>query len=388
MPLNRINLKSIYFTLLGLAGRDRSYINEIHNRRLLIVLNLHKISPRSNYYWPSLDPSIFEDLLVFLKDNFNVTLFRDLHKAPDDRASVILSFEDGYYDFIEYAMPLLSKHNVAANLNVIPSCVESGQAPWNVQLYDFLSAAPRRLIDEIKVPGFTERLRGGDRHSKLQFGLSISRFLKNRSYSGREALWGNIADVMSKIEHQKLTRMMSREDVLTASKHHEVGVHSFSHESMGYEDNDFFLKDLRGCTAYFENVLRLPLDIYAFPNGSYRDEQIALLENEGIKHILLVSERFSHRQRNVHTRFTVYGDSLAEAKFLSLGYKDRGALAAGSNRPQENPSQSQETGHNGSQERSMTSTSGDGMIDIASSQTQAKAAVRSSGQLSPFNRLP
>ena len=56
-----------------------------------------------------------------------------------------------------------------------------------------------------------------------------------------------------------------------------IGAHSFSHESMGYESDSFFRADLMQCRNFFEQQLRLPLDAYAFPNGSYRPEQIQAL---------------------------------------------------------------------------------------------------------------
>jgi peptidoglycan/xylan/chitin deacetylase (PgdA/CDA1 family) len=320
------DLKNLFYLLLRLARADARLLEKIRRQKPLVVLNLHQVSPHTNHFWPPLHPRVFDDLLKFLRPHFHLTTFRDLAHVPEDKPALILSFDDGYYNFVEYAMPVLDKYGAPANMNVIPSCAESGLPPWNVQLYDFLNVAPRRLVNEINLPGFSQRLEGDDGDSKVRYGLGISRFLKNRSRRERAELWGHVASVMERAGELKFTRMMSAGEIREASGRHEIGVHSFSHESMGFEDNDFFLDDLRRCFTYFQETLRLPLDIYAFPNGSYRDEHIPLLEAEGLKHFLLVDERFADRDRNVYPRFTMYGETALEARFLALGYKARKSI--------------------------------------------------------------
>ncbi len=324
--IGRRQLKGAYFNLMRLMRRDARLLRQIRERDFLVIMNLHQISPHSNPYWPALRPHIFEDLLLFVKKHFRVVLFRDLEAAAATPASgkplAILSFDDGYYDFIEYAVPLLDKHKLTANMNVIPACVESGQAMWNVQLYDFLNAAPRKLINEIRLPDFGGKLADDGEQAKVQYGLKISRYLKNRPHRERETLWQKLTPLMQKNNFPQ-TRMMTRSEVLQIAARHEVGVHSFSHESMEFESEDFFARDLERCRAYFQHTLRLPLEIYAFPNGSFRPRQIEILRQNGIRHALLVGEDYAQSRLDVFPRFTIYGDSPAEVRLRAIGF-DRG----------------------------------------------------------------
>jgi peptidoglycan/xylan/chitin deacetylase (PgdA/CDA1 family) len=315
------SLKALYFVLLKLAQQDKRLLRQIKQSDHLVILNLHQISPHNNPFWPPLSPDIFEDLLIFLKRHFQVLLFENLDAAANDKPKAVLSFDDGYYNFMEYAMPLLAKHGMAANLNVIPACVESGLPPWNVQLYDFLNAAPRSLINELRLPGFNYLLESDGFDRKVQYGLKISSFMKNRPRREREELWREIVPVMAKAKF-KSTRMMSVTEIKQASMH-EIGAHSFSHESMAYEDEQFFCNDVEACIAYFQNVLNLPLTIYAFPNGSYRPKQINVLHQKGIKHVLLVDEKYATCAAPVYPRFTIYGLTRLEARFQALGYNNK-----------------------------------------------------------------
>ena len=315
----REKLKGVYFLIQKLLRKDARLLEKIRREDLLVVLNLHQVSPQQNPFWSPLHPQIFEDLLVFLKEIFEVVLFRDLQSAGSKKPKAILSFDDGYYNFIEYAAPLLEKHELRANMNVIPSCVESGEPMWNIKLYDFLNSAPKSLIDEINLPGFDYRLKDESYAGKVQYGLKISRFLKNRPRREREEFWGEIESAMRKAEF-RLTRMMNAEEIRQIAGIHEIGVHSFSHESMEFEENGFFEDDLQKCLKYFDEKLALPLDIYAFPNGSFRPEQIEILRGYGIKYKLLVGEDYAKAGTDVFPRLTIYGSAKLENRFQALGF--------------------------------------------------------------------
>lgn len=311
-------LKHLCLSGLDFAGIHKLLISRNLSKNKVSILNFHQISPYENHFWPPLKPDVFDKLLAFLKQHFDIRLFSELSIPAKDKPIAIISFDDGYYDFVEFALPILEKHDIRVNMNIIPSCVKSGVPIWNVLLYDFLQTASIGLVNEIKLPRFGENLFGDSPSAKLSYGLKVSNFLKNRAKAERAELWLEIERVMAKHEFKK-TKMMSLEDVLDISKKHEVGVHSFSHESMGYEDDEFFQADLSKCFEYFDKKLSLPMDIYAFPNGSYRPEQIDLLLQKGIKRILLVDEDFASVNENVFRRFTMYGPSYIEAKFQALG---------------------------------------------------------------------
>ncbi|MBI3011633.1 MAG: polysaccharide deacetylase family protein [Candidatus Omnitrophica bacterium] len=326
MVIPRAWAKHLYFTLLAAAGMEGRLLHRIGRQNPLIVLNLHRISPHPNPFWPPLSPVLFEELVVFLKRHFHVSTFSDRTPPDRQRPRAILSFDDGYYDFVEYAMPLLKKHGLPANQNIIPACVQSGRPPWTVQLSDFLNTAPRRLINDIRVEGFADRLRGEDPDHKLRYGLALTRFLKGRSRQACEPLWEALKAVMAKVDGgAHTTRMMSLEDVRQAAEEHEIGVHAFSHDSMAFETNEFFLEDLANCRAFFAQQLQMPMSIYAFPNSSYRPEQLALLRKAGVQHILLVEERLARWGEGVYPRLTIHGESGIETRFRALGYRARWA---------------------------------------------------------------
>jgi peptidoglycan/xylan/chitin deacetylase (PgdA/CDA1 family) len=264
--LQRRYLKRLYFSLLVLTGRRARLLRDIQSKDVIVVLNLRRVSPERN----PLDPRVFEQLLVFLKRHFQLTTFSGCSPLRGSKPNLILSFNDGYYDFIEFAMPLLALHGPPPNQNLIVSCVQDGLPPWQNRIYDFLNSAPRSLINEIQLPGFKARLESEDPDNKVAYGLALSRILKRRSRADREFVWRSIEKVMERAAGVKSTRMMSLSDVRDAARWHEIGAHSFAHDSMAFETISFFNEDLRACRRFFEESLGLPPSISAYPNGSYR----------------------------------------------------------------------------------------------------------------------
>jgi peptidoglycan/xylan/chitin deacetylase (PgdA/CDA1 family) len=320
---SRSTLKALYFPALRLLGRERALLERLRSSPALVVLNLHQVSPHRNPFWPALQPTAFDALLRFLVRHFHVTSLDELPMAPPDTPAAILSFDDGYQSFMEHALPLLEKYGLRANQNVIPECVESGRAPWNVELYDRLEAAPVSVLRELRLPGFQASLAGDGADEKTRYGVALSRYLKLRPRDERLPLLHEVGRVLGQVAPARRTRMMTRDDVRQVGQRHDIGAHSFAHDSMEFESEEFFEQDTLRCMTYFADALDLPLETYAFPNGSHRDSQVASLQSKGIRNVLLVEERIADRRVHdgVFPRLTISAEGPVEARFQAMGYR-------------------------------------------------------------------
>lgn len=304
-------MREVAFRALGSRLRVAFRIHRLARCNCRTVLNLHRVCEPDGSSYAPLHPKIFAELLVFLLQNFEITTFDSEVQSSLGRPQIILSFDDGYKDFVEVAAPLLNRYGVRCNHNLIPACLESGLAPLNVLAQDFVGKAPKRLMLSLRVPGFTIDERPG-------LAGRLSAFLKNRSQVEQRALADVLLPQFFSWDAFRPTPMMNVKEARQLAGEHELGAHSWSHASMEFETEDYLREDVRRCQAFFQEKLNSTVNVYAFPNGSYAPGQIDLVEKLGIRHVLLVGESFDVHPRH-HQRLTFHANGAAEMRFRATG---------------------------------------------------------------------
>ena len=117
--------KAVIFPVLGSAQLLRRRLDRVRAAGVTTVLNLHRVAPVDGSSYAPLAPALFEDLLAFVTREFSVVTFSELGETSS-KPKLVLSFDDGYRDFVTHAVPAMKRHGVRANQNIIPRCVETG----------------------------------------------------------------------------------------------------------------------------------------------------------------------------------------------------------------------------------------------------------------------
>jgi peptidoglycan/xylan/chitin deacetylase (PgdA/CDA1 family) len=303
-------LKRCLFLALGSGFVVGRRVSAINRRNRLTILNLHRVHRNSSGNYIGLDISLFSALVEFLAINFSLITFGEIDQVSK-KPRLILSFDDGYKDFFEIVVPILAHYGVKANQNIIPECIETKMPPLNVICGDFIHQAPIQIIKYLNIPGFNNL-------SDDRLGFRLSVFIKNKPYIEQRRFADILLPQFFDWHGFRPTPMMGREEVKQVALIHEVGCHSYSHASMAHESNEYLAHDLVRCNQYFDELLGRSILIYAFPNGSYRSEQIEIVAESGVKHILLVGDDFAD-EKSPHRRFTFSANTLSEARFKALG---------------------------------------------------------------------
>jgi peptidoglycan/xylan/chitin deacetylase (PgdA/CDA1 family) len=320
-------LRDSAFRLLQSDVAAAFKLHSIRSNGLLPILNFHRISDRDvGSGYTSMTPALFDEAIVWLGERFELTLFGELPELRRSRKPpLIISFDDGYKDFIETVVPILEKRRVRVNQNIIPAVVESGLPPMNVLVQDFIAGAPASLLREIRLPG----LPGGvDPEQRQKACLAVSAAIKSKPMSQQRALYASLKTEMARFDSFRPTPMMSTEDLRQIASVHELGAHSYEHASMASEGDDYLSADATKCKEYFSGQLGQDVTIYAFPNGSWKSHQAELLRGFGFKHVLLVGEDYSRPDAWLHPRFTIHGQNAAEVRARALGWIRRHTHAA------------------------------------------------------------
>ena len=310
-------VKRVVFSVLGsdiLLGRR---LRQLAQCDALTILNLHRVDDHEGSAYGAMKPALFEDLVCWLKGNFRIVTFADLVALPPDgKPPLILSFDDGYKDFVEIVVPILARYRIRANQNVIPASIESGLPPMNVVLQDFIGMAPVALLQEMTVPGFAG---GFDIKDRVRYGNRASAAFKCKPIAEQKTIFAKLEQSFLRFDAFRTTPMMTLDEVRQIAVEHEIGAHSFEHASMAAETDEYLQDDLGRCRMYFNQRLGLRSKIYTFPNGSCRPGQANRVLSSGFEHVLLVGNNRSTVTAQCHHRFGLHTQTLPEAKFRALG---------------------------------------------------------------------
>lgn len=305
----RETAKAVVFVALTNGPWLRRRLDAVRRAGVTTILNLHRVAEDDGSDYRPLKPSLFDELLTFAKREFAVVTINQLGDTAS-KPKLVLSFDDGYRDFVTTTVPILEKHRLRANQNIIPRCVETGLPPLNVVAQDFVGRAPKELVARLEVEGFSAPL---DYH----YGHRLSYFLKMRPQAEQDRIAADLIPQFHRWESFRPTPMMTLEEVRGLNGH-ELGAHSFAHSSMEFETDEFLDSDVERCARFFEKELDRPMTIYAFPNGSCRAGQAERVLGKGVDHVLLVGEQFDRGSR-IHNRFTFDGRSAFEMRYKALG---------------------------------------------------------------------
>ena len=304
-------MKQLIYGTMGTHFRVRRRLRAMQSKGRYAVLNLHRVAPADGSAYRPLEPSLFRALMSEISRRCRIATFEDVDSDRSDRPTVVLSFDDGYSDFVEYAMPIMAEFDIRSNINLIPECIESREPPFNVMVQDYLGkTSPEKLGQLLEGIGGLDTTLPPAR---------LSAQIKFRPIAEQKGIRDLVHDRMLNTTGFQPTRMMSRRDVEEAARTHEIGAHSMEHASMEAGPDEYVRTDARQCREYFRTLLGEACDVYAFPNGSARPEQVEAVIAEGYSKALLVGGRFASFGDEVVPRFNFAARSVAEARFRLSG---------------------------------------------------------------------
>ena len=119
--------------------------HRVRNRETLTVVMFHRVLSSSDPRWESADPDwtvsddVFAACLRFFRRNYNVVRLEDLLGSLHDgrllpARSLLITFDDGYADNEEYALPILRRYRLPAALFMYSDAIGSRIRPWAEEL--------------------------------------------------------------------------------------------------------------------------------------------------------------------------------------------------------------------------------------------------------------
>ena len=209
--------------------------------------------------------------------------------------AVAVTFDDGFADNYEVALPILSRYGVPATFYIMVEAVENGTLPWYCRIRFAFNTTkksswtyaetkrtyPLGTPDERRAAMPVAWDRGAALAGRAQAGDS-SRVLKGRWRSTRSA---------AKAKHGL---MMDWEQVRALKKAgHTIGGHTLSHPNVAQVSEADARTEIAGCKQRLEEKLGAPVEHFSYPhpalNPHWSSQTLGITREAGFKSAVLTT---------------------------------------------------------------------------------------------------
>lgn len=258
----------------------------------ITILSLHRISPERDVFFDPIDPIVFKQLLGYIKKHYEVISFNEipLCQNKSKKPLLILSFDDGYYDFYEYALPVLRSHDLVSNHNIVNTCASFNTVIWTQRFNYLFSFAKNENVDlVIEIYGKTYK-RSDFQNNWLLFNLEMFKRLLKLPEIVRIEIIDNLEN---KYSVKASYRMMNWDEIYDCSKNNvEIGSHTYSHDVLStIDDRSVLIKEIHGSKKEIEEKINKEVNVFALPNGQSSALVDALVKESGFNYLLYVDDK-------------------------------------------------------------------------------------------------
>jgi peptidoglycan/xylan/chitin deacetylase (PgdA/CDA1 family) len=264
-------------------------------RRRLLVLCYHGVSLHDEHEWdPGLhiSPEQFERRLTLLQRNRCTVLpfaeaIRRLSEDSLPERAVTLTFDDGYYDFMVKAWPVLQRFHYPATVYLTTARVEHNFPIVNLFASYVLWRSRTQVLDGRGVPGLSGRyeLRTPAQRERVvrEMDQAVQRLAHTAQEKDRivKELVDRLGlDYEALLASRVLTLMRPDEVKQMASLGVDFQLHTHLHRTP--DDADVFVRDVLQNKTRVEALTGTAADHLCYPSGMYRLSYLPGLRRAGI----------------------------------------------------------------------------------------------------------
>lgn len=252
----------------------------------LSILIFHRILPTPDPILPGeVDAAFFDELLGWLKSWFNVLPLDQAANALQAgtlpaRAAAI-TFDDGYADNHDIALPLLKKHGLPATFFIATGFLNGGTM-WNDTIIESIRSCPSSCLDLSPLElGIHPIEKSEQQQEAIQ---SIIGKIKYLPIGERIELTEHIAKLAG-VQLPTDLMMSSRQVQNMRREGMQIGAHTVSHPILATTDRETAISEIQRSKQFLEELLNEPISLFAYPNGKpgqdYLPEHIEIIKNLG-----------------------------------------------------------------------------------------------------------
>lgn len=281
-----------------------NYWKQARGQRIFIYHGIDHMGSLA-YNTRFISQAYFERQLAFFKKHFHVVPLTDLlaGKLKPDRFNIALTFDDGYLNNLQLALPLLEKYDLPATFFITTIQLANEDILWS----DHLDLGFQYSADRIEVAGRTF-VKGKHEYYEAKTGVSLKNICRQEDFAFKKAMMSQVSDDFRKDEQLDVYwKLMNKEELcqLNRSEIVSIGAHGLYHNNYNSISEEAVLQDLTFSKNYLEQILEEDITTVAYPDGAYTDAVIDLAEAAGYRYQLAVDylSTMHETDRRVWPRF-------------------------------------------------------------------------------------
>ena len=270
-------------------------LGRILTRRGFNIIGFHGVSLEDEHErFPTLfiSPESFERRLRFLVKHYEIVPLQaaiEQHRASRIRPNqIVLTFDDGFYNFLGRAVPILKQYQAPATVYVVTAEVESGDPAYNLLARDAILATRRTQAKGL--PDAPDRLRDlstvAARDAAVRdITAALSRSCETASHRLEfcRALGSALdVDVEAKLRARLWHRMTPPEVRQVVADGFDVQLHTHNHRNV-VENRAIVRDEIRRNRQSLESMSQKPAAHFCYPLGLWHRAVWDDLVAEGVE---------------------------------------------------------------------------------------------------------
>lgn len=313
-----------FFT--GYAHIKFYFYKKVLRKKRFLLLAYHQVG-RSSSGRGATKVSVrnFDKQIRFLKKRFCLASLDGLVDGIKGirgglKDELAITFDDGYEDFLNYAFPVLRKHDVPSTVFLVSGYVESGAEPWWDKVSRFLSNCEvnrtRSECQEQACPAFLQR--------DLELFSQLSR-------RARQGTVDSIVDKYKRLKEREMKSLLNylkdyeSQEPLTNSINRTLtvdqvsyiaeggivsfGSHTVTHPILTSLSISQAEKEIEGSKSSLEDIVKKPVQFFSYPNGTtddFNDEIEELAARAGYRAAVTLVKGANYQGANVFALKRIY----------------------------------------------------------------------------------
>jgi peptidoglycan/xylan/chitin deacetylase (PgdA/CDA1 family) len=256
------------------------------HRGRLTVLIFHRVRPEPDPLFPrELDAVAFGERLAWLRAWFNVLPLDDavdtLARGSLPARAAAVTFDDGYADNHDVALPILREMGVPATFFIATGFLDGGRM-WNDTVIEAIRRTSKPLLDLSAIGAGVHGV--GSPAERRAAVLAVITALKHRAPAEREDAVARVTEAAG--ADLPVGLMMSTDKVRRlAAAGMGIGAHTITHPILAAADDAMARREIGVGREILEGLVRRPVRLFAYPNGKpnndYRARHVAMVKHAG-----------------------------------------------------------------------------------------------------------